>query len=144
LNLLPLSLSREREGARRVSVGKGEGGAALSPHRPLALAAALQERHGALFQQAHDPVELGPIGLGERGQQLLLDGEGEGGDLLADRRPLGRQLQDRAAAVVGVGDNPMGTDGFEFVEYASARSGELGALFETMGFVRWRATDPRM
>ncbi len=31
-------------------------------------------------------------------------------------------------------DNPMGTDGFEFVEYAAADPKALGALFERMGF----------
>ncbi len=31
-------------------------------------------------------------------------------------------------------DNPMGTDGFEFVEYASTEPEKLGRLFETMGF----------
>ncbi|SMH62065.1 4-hydroxyphenylpyruvate dioxygenase [Azospirillum agricola] len=31
-------------------------------------------------------------------------------------------------------DNPMGTDGFEFVEYASTEPEKLGALFKTMGF----------
>jgi 4-hydroxyphenylpyruvate dioxygenase len=31
--------------------------------------------------------------------------------------------------------NPMGTDGFEFVEFAHPEPKELGALFETMGFV---------
>jgi len=31
-------------------------------------------------------------------------------------------------------DNPMGTDGFEFVEYAASDPQALGALFETMGF----------
>jgi 4-hydroxyphenylpyruvate dioxygenase len=31
--------------------------------------------------------------------------------------------------------NPMGTDGFEFVEYASLEPGKLEALFEKMGFV---------
>lgn len=30
--------------------------------------------------------------------------------------------------------NPMGTDGFEFVEYAHPEPGKLTALFETMGF----------
>ena len=30
--------------------------------------------------------------------------------------------------------NPMGTDGFEFVEYASTEPEALGRLFETMGF----------
>lgn len=30
--------------------------------------------------------------------------------------------------------NPMGTDGFEFVEYAHPEPEKLGALFETMGF----------
>lgn len=31
-------------------------------------------------------------------------------------------------------DNPMGTDGFEFVEYAAPDPAALGALFETLGF----------
>ncbi len=31
-------------------------------------------------------------------------------------------------------DNPMGTDGFEFVEYAAPNPAALGELFETMGF----------
>ena len=31
-------------------------------------------------------------------------------------------------------DNPMGTDGFEFVEYAAPDPQALGALFERMGF----------
>jgi 4-hydroxyphenylpyruvate dioxygenase len=32
-------------------------------------------------------------------------------------------------------DNPMGTDGFEFVEYTGPEPAELAALFERMGFV---------
>jgi 4-hydroxyphenylpyruvate dioxygenase len=32
-------------------------------------------------------------------------------------------------------DNPMGTDGFEFVEYAAPDPQALGSLFESMGFV---------
>jgi 4-hydroxyphenylpyruvate dioxygenase len=32
-------------------------------------------------------------------------------------------------------DNPMGTDGFEFVEYTGPDPAALGALFERMGFV---------
>jgi 4-hydroxyphenylpyruvate dioxygenase len=32
-------------------------------------------------------------------------------------------------------DNPMGTDGFEFVEYAGPEPAQLAALFERMGFV---------
>jgi len=31
-------------------------------------------------------------------------------------------------------DNPMGTDGFEFIEYAAPDPAALGHLFETMGF----------
>lgn len=31
-------------------------------------------------------------------------------------------------------DNPMGTDGFEFVEYAAPDPKALGKLFENMGF----------
>ena len=32
-------------------------------------------------------------------------------------------------------DNPMGTDGFEFIEYTGPDPAQLGALFERMGFV---------
>ena len=32
--------------------------------------------------------------------------------------------------------NPMGTDGFEFVEYAAPDPEALGALFESMGFTK--------
>jgi 4-hydroxyphenylpyruvate dioxygenase len=35
---------------------------------------------------------------------------------------------------VKVWDNPMGTDGFEFIEYAAPDPAALGALFEQMGF----------
>ncbi len=35
----------------------------------------------------------------------------------------------------GTWDNPMGTDGFEFVEYAAEDPAALGGLFEQMGFV---------
>jgi 4-hydroxyphenylpyruvate dioxygenase len=31
-------------------------------------------------------------------------------------------------------DNPMGTDGFEFIEYAAPNPAALGSLFESMGF----------
>ena len=31
-------------------------------------------------------------------------------------------------------DNPMGTDGFEFIEYAAPDPVAMGALFERMGF----------
>ncbi len=37
------------------------------------------------------------------------------------------------AATVGW-DNPMGTDGFEFIEYAAPDPAAMGALFERMGF----------
>jgi 4-hydroxyphenylpyruvate dioxygenase len=33
-------------------------------------------------------------------------------------------------------DNPLGTDGFEFVEYTAPDTAELGRLFERMGFSR--------
>src|SRR4249920_446145 len=32
--------------------------------------------------------------------------------------------------------NPMGTDGFEFVEYTAPDPAALGKLFESMGFLR--------
>jgi 4-hydroxyphenylpyruvate dioxygenase len=40
---------------------------------------------------------------------------------------------DAPAATIDA-DNPMGTDGFEFVEYAHPRPEELHALFELMGY----------
>jgi 4-hydroxyphenylpyruvate dioxygenase len=40
-----------------------------------------------------------------------------------------------AAARQDLWDNPMGTDGFEFVEYTGPDPAALGALFERMGFV---------
>src|SRR6202022_265385 len=42
---------------------------------------------------------------------------------------------DAPAATIST-DNPMGTDGFEFVEYAHPRPQELHALFKLMGSVR--------
>src|SRR4051812_49587058 len=38
------------------------------------------------------------------------------------------------STVPDVPDNPMGTDGFEFVEYTAPDPHLLGALFEQMGF----------
>src|SRR5215213_9085157 len=40
-----------------------------------------------------------------------------------------------AAATRDPWDNPMGTDGFEFVEYTGPEPAQLAALFERMGFV---------
>jgi 4-hydroxyphenylpyruvate dioxygenase len=40
-----------------------------------------------------------------------------------------------AAASPDLWDNPMGTDGFEFVEYTGPEPSQLAALFERMGFV---------
>ena len=39
----------------------------------------------------------------------------------------------KRAAVVSAPDNPMGTDGFEFVEYTAPDTAELGRLFAAMG-----------
>src|SRR3954465_5554286 len=41
---------------------------------------------------------------------------------------------DTPAATISA-DNPMGTDGFEFVEYAHPKPEELHALFRLMGYV---------
>ncbi len=42
-----------------------------------------------------------------------------------------------ATATAGeIWDNPMGTDGFEFIEYAAPDPRELGALFERMGLAK--------
>src|SRR4030081_704917 len=40
---------------------------------------------------------------------------------------------DAPAAAISA-DNPMGTDGFEFVEYAHPKPEELHALFKLMGY----------
>ena len=40
----------------------------------------------------------------------------------------------REATSVGTWSNPMGTDGFEFIEYAAPDPAAMGALFENMGF----------
>ena len=40
---------------------------------------------------------------------------------------------DAPAATISA-DNPMGTDGFEFVEYAHPKPEELHALFKLMGY----------
>src|SRR5450432_4568741 len=39
-----------------------------------------------------------------------------------------------AASVPSLWDNPLGTDGFEFIEYAAPDPAALGVLFEQMGF----------
>jgi 4-hydroxyphenylpyruvate dioxygenase len=41
-----------------------------------------------------------------------------------------------AAKPLSESANPLGTDGFEFVEYTAPDTAELGRLFETMGFSR--------
>jgi 4-hydroxyphenylpyruvate dioxygenase len=43
-------------------------------------------------------------------------------------------LASSTAAAGSLWDNPMGTDGFEFVEYATPDTVALAQLFETMGF----------
>src|SRR3954466_812438 len=47
---------------------------------------------------------------------------------------MGSFPHDAPTAVISA-DNPMGTDGFEFVEYAHPRPAELHALFKLMGYV---------
>ena len=44
------------------------------------------------------------------------------------------QLRREAQPAIVSEENPMGTDGFEFVEFAHPDPGKLGALFELMGF----------
>jgi len=43
-------------------------------------------------------------------------------------------LPETAAQTSQPWDNPMGTDGFEFIEYAAPDPAAMGALFERMGF----------
>src|SRR5260370_7125491 len=50
------------------------------------------------------------------------------------RSAMGPFPHDAPPATVG-SDNPMGTDGFEFVEYAHPRPEALHALFKLMGYV---------
>jgi len=44
------------------------------------------------------------------------------------------EARSAARAVRDLWDNPMGTDGFEFVEYTAPDTAALGRLFENMGF----------
>src|ERR1700733_5267551 len=50
------------------------------------------------------------------------------------RSAMGPFPHDAPAAVISA-DNPMGPDGFEFVEYAHPRPEELHALFRLMGYL---------
>src|SRR6202140_4599732 len=50
------------------------------------------------------------------------------------RSAMGPFPHDAPAAVISA-DNPMGTDGFEFVEYAHPKPEALHALFKLMGYV---------
>ena len=43
-------------------------------------------------------------------------------------------LPDAIAQTAQTWENPMGTDGFEFIEYAAPDPVAMGALFERMGF----------
>src|SRR5262245_9418097 len=51
-------------------------------------------------------------------------------------KPAARRTVDRAKHAAAAADrtNPMGTDGFEFVEYTAPDTKALGRLFESMGF----------
>jgi len=53
---------------------------------------------------------------------------------LVGRFAMGPFPHDAPAATVSA-DNPMGTDGFEFVEYAHPKPEALHALFKLMGYV---------
>src|SRR5882757_7094958 len=50
------------------------------------------------------------------------------------RSAMGPFPHDAPAATI-TSDNPMGTDGFEFVEYAHPKPEELHALFKLMSYV---------
>ena len=58
--------------------------------------------------------------------EKLRDGEGR-------RSAMGPFPHDGPRATLS-DDNPTGTDGFEFVEFAHSEPAKLGALFELMGF----------
>src|SRR5258708_38391500 len=55
------------------------------------------------------------------------------GDQGSGRLEMGPFPHDAPAATVSA-DNPMGTDGFEFVEYAHPKAEALHALFKLMGY----------
>src|SRR5882757_6571108 len=55
-------------------------------------------------------------------------------DIKSGDSAMGPFPHDAPAAIVSA-DNPMGTDGFEFVEYAHPRPEELHALFKLMGYL---------
>ena len=44
------------------------------------------------------------------------------------------QISQLAAASTDLFDNPMGTDGFEFVEYTAADPAAIAGVLELMGF----------
>src|SRR3984893_1514837 len=48
----------------------------------------------------------------------------------------GQQSNATPAAAPSTWENPMGTDGFEFIEYTATDTADLGRLFESMGFTR--------
>jgi 4-hydroxyphenylpyruvate dioxygenase len=48
----------------------------------------------------------------------------------------GQHANARSAATPSSWENPLGTDGFEFVEYTATDTADLGRLFESMGFAR--------
>jgi 4-hydroxyphenylpyruvate dioxygenase len=50
--------------------------------------------------------------------------------------PQTRSTPPRQDAPSPLWDNPLGTDGFEFVEYTAPDTAELGRLFESLGFAR--------
>ena len=60
---------------------------------------------------------------------------------MVDKRKAGDHIKSRAERVEAkmtggdLWDNPMGTDGFEFVEYTGPDPAQLAHLFERMGFV---------
>src|SRR5882757_4512611 len=63
-----------------------------------------------------------------RGKRRILHAEKSG------RSAMGPFPHDAPAATI-TADNPMGTDGFEFVEYAHPKPEALHALFKLMGYV---------
>jgi 4-hydroxyphenylpyruvate dioxygenase len=52
----------------------------------------------------------------------------------APHRPADRQADRRQGMQIPNWDNPVGTDGFEFIEYTAPDPKALGQLFERMGF----------
>jgi 4-hydroxyphenylpyruvate dioxygenase len=82
------------------------------------------------------PDRPGPaaVALATRAHAAIIAASAAGGAGVASARLQFRLHPPRETAMRELWDNPMGTDGFEFVEYAAPDPKAMGALFERLGF----------